>query len=64
LDLEVQKLWEFAILTSKLADLEHDVHVLNKSIELAQEETRLATKAKAQARQEMELAQREMLEAQ
>ena len=50
LNLEVQNLLESAALTSKLAYLKHDVHVLNKSIELAHDEARLATKAEAQAR--------------
>ena len=39
------------------------MHVLNKFVELAQEEARLADEAEAQARQDLDLAQNGMLEA-
>ena len=44
------------MLPSKLATLEHDVHILNMFVELAQEEAKLASEAKVEARKEMELA--------
>ena len=60
---KVQRLQEFKALPSKLASLEHDAIFLKKSVELAQEEAKLANEVEAQARQDMEMAQKGMLEA-
>lgn len=44
-------------------DLEHSVHILTKYVELVQEEAKLANEVEAQARGDLELAKRNMLEA-
>ena len=44
------------MLPSKLVALQHDVHILNMSVEMAREEAKLAGEAEAEARREMELA--------
>ena len=56
LESEAQRLQELGALPSKLASLKHDVIFLKKSVELAQEEAKLANKAKAQARHDMKIA--------
>ena len=63
LESEVQRLQELVALPSRLASLEHDAIFLRKSIELAQDEAKLANEAKNQARLDMEMAQKGMLEA-
>ena len=60
---KVERLRGLEALFSKLANLEHSVHILNKSVELVQEEAKLANEAEAQAREDLELAQKSMLEA-
>ena len=61
LDYEVRRLRESEALSSKVADLEHHVRVLKKSIELAHEEAKPVKAAKTQVRQKLELVQIEML---
>ncbi|XP_052172142.1 uncharacterized protein LOC127788063 [Diospyros lotus] len=63
LESEVERLQGLESLSTQLSSLEHRVHILTKSIELAQEDARLANKAEAQVREDLELVQKNMLEA-
>ncbi|XP_052196125.1 uncharacterized protein LOC127803725 [Diospyros lotus] len=63
LESEVERLRGLESLSSQLSGLEHRVHILTKSVELAQEDARLANEAEAQAREDLELVQKNMLEA-
>lgn len=63
LESEVERLWALESLSSQLSGLKHRVHILTKSVELTQEDARLANEAEAQAREDRELVQKNMLEA-